>query len=79
MAAKEIVGDDLDVVWEIHKLNTKREKLKRDKKREELIAELKDLPSNLIGELPLGTTGTDQRENPRTNLLDDFSERSDIT
>ena len=79
LLAKEIVGKDLDVIWEIHKLNTKREKLKRDKKREELIAELKELPSNLIGELPLGTTGTDQRENSRTNLLDDFSERSDIT
>lgn len=52
LKAKELVGAELDVAWEIHKLNKKREKLERDKRRQKLKEELKDLPSELIDLLP---------------------------
>jgi hypothetical protein len=49
---KQLAGKELDVVWDIHKLNKEKERLEKEKKRRELKEELKDIPQDLIDLLP---------------------------
>ena len=55
LKAREIEGEQLDLVWEIHKLNKKKENLIRQEKQANLKDQLKDLPPELLDALPPGS------------------------
>jgi hypothetical protein len=58
LVAKELVGEQLDTVWEIHKLNKKREKLERSQRQQKLKEKIKNIPSELVDLLPPKLLGT---------------------
>ncbi len=53
LTAEELEGSALDITWNMHILNQELEKAKMQEKRNKLKEELKDLPSDLIDQLPL--------------------------
>ena len=54
VSAREIEGDALDIVWEIHKLNKEKENLILQKEQVKLKDQLKNLPPELLEALPSG-------------------------
>lgn len=52
MKAEELTGEALTVVWQIHLLNRKRQELDREAKRRQMDERLRDLPPELLQQLP---------------------------
>lgn len=48
----ELVGEELDIVWEVHRLNNKKRQLQRKARSEEVMEMIKDLPPDLLDKLP---------------------------
>jgi hypothetical protein len=57
LKASSLTGEQLNVVWDIHKLHKKRGELELEQKRRKIKDELKDLPPELIDLLPSEFTG----------------------
>jgi hypothetical protein len=49
---QELEGEELDIVWEIHRLNNKKRDLQSKVKSEEVAEMLKNLPPELLDKLP---------------------------
>ena len=49
--AIELMGEELDVVWEIHRLNNQKRKLQKKIRGDEVMEMLKDLPPELLEKL----------------------------
>lgn len=52
MKAEELTGEALTVVWQIHLLNRKRQELDREAKQRRMDERLRDLPPELLQQLP---------------------------
>ena len=50
--AIELIGEELDVVWDIHSLNNEKRKLQKRMRGEEVMEMIKDLPPELLDKLP---------------------------
>jgi molybdate-binding protein len=50
--AIEITGEELDVTWEIHRLNAEKRTLQKSIRSEEVMERIKDLPPELLDKLP---------------------------
>lgn len=48
----EITGKELDIVWEIHKLNKKKKELQKKIRSKEVMNVIKELPQELLEKLP---------------------------
>lgn len=48
----ELEGEELDVVWEIHRFNRERQELQEKIRRNEVVEMIKDLPPGLLDKLP---------------------------
>lgn len=52
LAASELTGEELDVVWGIHRLNKEKRDLESQIRTEELMDRIKELPPELLAEIP---------------------------
>jgi hypothetical protein len=52
LIAKDLDKEQLDIVWDIHKCNKKREKLESDRRKQKMKDKLKDIPAELMDLLP---------------------------
>ncbi len=52
LVIEELKGEELDVIWNIHKLNRKKNDLKRKLKEREMMDKIKELPPELLDKLP---------------------------
>jgi hypothetical protein len=52
LKADELVGEELDIVWEVHRLNNKKRQLQRKARSGEVMEMIKDLPPDLLDKLP---------------------------
>jgi len=52
LKVKELTGNELDIVWEIHKLNKERRKIEKQKEEEKVMDMIRNLPPGLIDKLP---------------------------
>jgi hypothetical protein len=52
LEADPLHGEELEVVWEIHRLTQKRREIEQDRKKKELTERIKELPPELIQKLP---------------------------
>lgn len=50
--AKELDGEELDIVWEIHQLNFQKRRLEEKIRGEEIMKQLKELPPAILDKLP---------------------------
>lgn len=66
--ASELIGEKLDLVWEIHRLNSQKQKIQEKIRAEEVMNKIKELPPELLDKLPpslqqsLGIYNTIQEE-----------------
>lgn len=66
LKAVPLEGEQLDIAWEIHKLNKRRAKLALEERRKKLKKQMKDLPSDLLDILPDEVLGTSREMPPVT-------------
>ncbi len=52
LEAKPLEGDQLEVVWKIHRLTLKKRELEQAKKKKEISKRIKELPPELLQKLP---------------------------
>jgi len=50
--ASELIGEKLDLVWEIHRLNSQKQKIQKKIREEEVMSKIKELPPELLDKLP---------------------------
>jgi hypothetical protein len=48
----ELAGEELDLVWEIHRLNSQKRKIQKKMREEEVMSMIKELPPELLDKLP---------------------------
>ena len=64
LVVKEIEGECLDKVWEIHKLNKEKENLIRQKNKETVMDQLKNLHPDLLDDILSDSTKTELNKEP---------------
>ena len=52
LVVEELKGEELDIIWNIHKLNKKKNDLKQKLKEREMMDKIKELPPELLDKLP---------------------------
>jgi molybdate-binding protein len=48
----ELAGEELDLVWEIHRFNTQKQKIKQKIREQEVMERIKGLPPDILDKLP---------------------------
>lgn len=59
LQAREIEGEVLDIVWQIHGLNREKDDLIRKQEQAKMREQLKGLPPELLKTMPPGVVGND--------------------
>ena len=68
LKAEPLVGDQLEVVWQIHCLTLQKREIEQEKKKKDIAKRIKELPSDLIQKLPPGLSGRpNQTSSPSQN------------
>lgn len=57
LKVKEVPPDLLTTIWQLHKLSIQRQELELERRRKEIASKLKDLPPELLEQLPPGLLG----------------------